>query len=125
MQPVVSPCRGGRQSAQRSPRTTMKRSIRCVQMAIALVALAGCGGGGSGGGAAPVDTIAPSVPAGVSAASTGPTAIDITWNAATDSGGSGIKDYVVYRGGAAVAFVPTTSFADTGLTASTVYGYQI
>src|SRR5262245_32683742 len=102
----------------------MSRAIRCAQMALVLVLLAGCSGG-SGGDSAPVDTIAPTVPAGVTAVSTGPTAIDIRWNAATDSGGSGIKDYVVYRGAVAVAFVPTTSFADTGLTASTLYQYQV
>ena len=94
-------------------------------MALALVVLAGCGGGGSGGDAAPIDTTAPSVPAGVAAAATGPTAIDVTWNAVTDSGGSGLKDYIVYRGGVVVATVSTTEDIDVGLTASTQYSYEI
>ncbi len=49
----------------------------------------------------------------------------MTWTAATDFGGSGIKDYVVYRGGVAVATVTTTSHTDTGLIASTLYSFQI
>ena len=97
----------------------ISRAIRCFQVALALVVLAGCGG--SGGDAVPVDTVAPSVPAGVTATATGPTAIDIAWNAATDSGGSGIKDYIVYRGGVVTATVTTTSFVDAGLAASTGY----
>ena len=71
------------------------------------------------------DTTAPSVPAGLSATATGATTVDLSWNAVTDSGGSGLKDYIVYRNGVAVATVATTSFADTGLTASTLYAYEI
>jgi chitodextrinase len=71
------------------------------------------------------DTIPPSVPTGVTATATGATTVDVSWGASADSGGSGTKDYVVYRDGAAVATVATTSFADTGLTASTLYAYEI
>jgi uncharacterized repeat protein (TIGR03806 family) len=101
----------------------MSLGIRNFLVALAVVAFAACHS--SGGSDPPVDTAAPSTPAGVAAAATGPTTVNVTWNAATDSGGSGMKDYVVYRGGASVAFVTTTSYSDTGLTASTVYSYQI
>ncbi|HEY3517833.1 MAG TPA: fibronectin type III domain-containing protein, partial [Gammaproteobacteria bacterium] len=92
-------------------------------MALALVVLAGCHS--SGGDPAPVDTTAPSTPAGVAAAATGPTTIDVTWNAASDAGGSGVKDYVVYRGGVAIATVNTTRHTDAGLAASTLYRYEV
>ncbi len=55
----------------------------------------------------------------------GATTVNVSWSAASDAGGSGVKDYIVYRGGVAVATVATTSFADTGLTASTLYAYEI
>src|SRR5690349_11804639 len=101
----------------------MSLGIRNVVVALAAAVLAACHG--SGGGDSPPDTMAPVTPAGVVAAATGPATINVTWNAATDSGGSGLKDYIVYRGGAAVAFVATTSYSDAGLTASTVYTYQV
>ena len=89
-----------------------------------------CGSGrlvtAPGGDDAPSpDTTAPSVPVGVGATATGPTAVGITWSAATDSGGSGVKEYIVYRGGTAAATVTTTSFTDLGLTATTQYSYQV
>src|SRR5262245_59961559 len=125
MRPVGSSGRAASESACRTTRTTMSSpAFRCFTAALAAVVLAACGGSG-GGPAAPPDTIAPSVPAGVTAAATGPTTIDLTWSAATDSGGSGFKEYVVYRGGVAVATVTTTRHTDAGLTASTLYSYQI
>jgi uncharacterized repeat protein (TIGR03806 family) len=74
---------------------------------------------------AAVDTAPPSVPTGLSGAASSATSINLTWNAATDTGGSGLKDYVVYRDGTNVAVVTTTGYADSGLTASTSYSYQI
>ena len=38
---------------------------------------------------------------------------------------SGVKGYNVYRGGSLLAFVTTTSFTDSGLSASTSYSYQV
>ena len=78
-------------------------AIRWFPVTLALAALTACHSSGSDD--PPVDTTAPSTPAGVVAAATGPATVNLTWNAATDSGGAGIRDYVVYRGGVAVAFV--------------------
>ncbi|MEP7311050.1 MAG: PQQ-dependent sugar dehydrogenase [Pseudomonadota bacterium] len=71
------------------------------------------------------DTVAPAVPAGVTATASTTTAIAVAWTASADSGGSGIKDYVVYRDGTQVAVVTTTTFADTGRTAGTTYLYRV
>jgi chitodextrinase len=98
-------------------------AFRRLLVALAVAALAACHS--SGGDDTPPDTAAPSTPVGVVAAPSGPTAVNVTWNSVTDSGGSGLKDYVVYRGDLAIAFVTTTSYSDAGLTASTHYSYQI
>src|SRR5664279_2768414 len=80
-----------------------------------------CSGGGGG------DTAAPSVPAGVAAA-TGAAAgeIDLSWAASSDT--VGVAGYKVYRdgGSAAVATVSTgVSYADTGLTGGSTHSYAV
>lgn len=94
--------------------------------------LQGCGGGGGSSNPPdppPVaDTTAPSTPTlTVSAASS--TRIDLSWTASTDSGGSGLAGYRLYRDGATTALAtvnaPTTTYSDTGLTASTQYSYVV
>jgi hypothetical protein len=49
----------------------------------------------------------------------------VSWNASTDTGGSGLKGYNLYRNGSFVKQVTTTSTSDTGLTASTIYSYAV
>ena len=68
-----------------------------------------------------VDTTPPTVPTGVMATATSATTANVSWSAAADPGGSGVKDYIVYRGGVAVATVTATTFIDAGLTANTLY----
>ncbi|MGV8968640.1 MAG: fibronectin type III domain-containing protein [Cellulomonas sp.] len=74
-------------------------------------------------GAPPADTVAPSVPAGVSAVASGSTSVSVTWSASTDN--VGVAGYRVLRGGVAVATVPGTSFADSGLTPGATYSYSV
>jgi YVTN family beta-propeller protein len=73
------------------------------------------------------DTTPPSVPQGVQATAVGSTRIDLTWSASTDTGGSGLAGYRVYRDGNAtpIATVATTSYSNTNLTANTSYSYQV
>jgi uncharacterized repeat protein (TIGR03806 family) len=73
-----------------------------------------------------VDTTPPTVPGNVSAAAQSATQILVTWNASTDAG-FGVAGYRVYRNGSAtpLATVTTTSFTNTGLTASTAYSYTV
>ncbi len=75
----------------------------------------------------PADTIAPSVPTGLTA--TGGTAqVVLGWSASTDN--VGVTGYRVYRssGGGAYAQVATpvgASYTDTGLTNGTAYSYKV
>ncbi|MEO6185778.1 MAG: PQQ-dependent sugar dehydrogenase [Steroidobacteraceae bacterium] len=71
----------------------------------------------------PPDTAAPSIPTGLTATPSG-TTVALTWAASTDTGGSGLKEYLVRRGGAQIAIVTATSYSDTGLSAGT-YSYDV
>ncbi|HEY6642097.1 PQQ-dependent sugar dehydrogenase [Povalibacter sp.] len=59
----------------------------------------------------------------------GSTRIDLSWTAATDSGGSGLSGYRIYRDGVTTAIAtvtaPGTTYADTTLSASTQYSYVV
>ena len=81
---------------------------------------------GTGGG----DTQAPSTPAGLMASSTTSSSVSLAWTASTDN--VGVTQYQILRapgasGGtfAQVGTSTTTSFTNTGLTASTTYRYQV
>jgi hypothetical protein len=74
------------------------------------------------------DTAAPSVPAGLSATSTSASQINLSWSTSTDTGGSGLAGYKIYRctGSSCtptsqVATSTPASFSDTGLSGSTSY----
>ena len=81
---------------------------------------------GSGSG----DTQAPSVPTGVTATASGSSVINLTWTASTDN--VGVTGYRVERCQgtscttfAQIATPTTTSYSNTGLTASTSYSFRI
>ena len=81
---------------------------------------------GPSAAATPADVIPPSVPTGLSAAAVSSSQINLTWNASTDSGGSGIAGYELRRnGGPALSVGNVTSYQDTGLAANTLYNYEI
>ena len=109
----------------------MSRNLVLATFGSLGVLLSACGGGSDGGSAPqpapppPVDTTAPTVPSGVTAAAESMTSILVSWTASTDS--SGISGYRVFRdaGATPVATVQTTSYTDTGLTASTSYSYTV
>ena len=68
----------------------------------------------------------PTVPTGLAANAVSTSQINLTWNASTDAGGPGLKDYGVYRiGTGLLGYVAGTSFSDMGLTASTTYMYRV
>ncbi len=81
---------------------------------------------------APSDQTAPSAPTGLSYSSLTATSVQLNWSASTDSGGSGIAGYKIYRQLASNAAAPvgtvgsgTLSFVDQPLTPSTGYTYSI
>ncbi|MBI2609940.1 fibronectin type III domain-containing protein [Candidatus Giovannonibacteria bacterium] len=73
---------------------------------------------------APVpDTIAPSVPAGLTATAISSSQINLSWAASTDN--VAVTGYKIYRGGVQIATSNTTSYSNIGLTASTLYSYTV
>jgi len=74
-------------------------------------------------GAAP-DTLAPTIPAALTATASGASQINLAWTAATDN--IGVTAYQVYRDGVLIATLGNvTSYSDTGLTAGTTYSYTV
>ncbi len=71
------------------------------------------------------DTTPPSVPVGLGVTPVSCTQMVLAWLPSTDTGGSGMLGYAVYRNNVFVATVATTSTADTGLSPSTAYSYQV
>ena len=92
-----------------------------MQMA-AFKAATSSGGGGTG---------TPSAPANLAATAAGTSAINLSWGAATESGGT-ISQYLIERcqGSGCSTFIQigtstTTTFADTGLATTTSYSYRV
>lgn len=79
----------------------------------------GFGGGSSGGG----DYTAPSVPTGLTVASTTSSSVSLSWTASSDN--VAVTGYDVYRGATLVGTVAGTGYTDSGLTASTAYSYTV
>lgn len=72
------------------------------------------------------DTTPPSLPTGLTASATSCSQINLAWSASTDTGGSGLAGYKVFRGGVQIGTSGTPSYADTsGLSASTSYSYSV
>ncbi|GAB4389359.1 MAG: hypothetical protein Kow0025_14240 [Thermodesulfovibrionales bacterium] len=93
--------------------------VLMVVFAALSLALFGC----TSDDAPSVDTTAPSQPQGLSATAVSAAQIDLTWTASTDN--RGVTGYKIHRDGVVVATSKTTSFSDTGLTASTTYTYKV
>lgn len=70
-----------------------------------------------------VDTTAPSIPASLTASGTTSTSTNLTWTASTDN--VGVTGYNIYQGTTLKGSSTTTSFAVTGLTASTAYTFSV
>src|SRR5439155_1681485 len=73
----------------------------------------------------------PTAPTGLVATASGPAQINLSWTAATETGGT-ISQYLIERCAGAtcsnflqVGTSPTTTFNDTGLLGSTTYSYRV
>jgi chitodextrinase len=69
------------------------------------------------------DTQAPTAPTGLTVTGTTSNSASLSWTAATDN--VGVTGYLIFRNGAQVGASATTTFTDTGLTASTSYAYSV
>jgi glycosidase len=92
---------------------------------------AGVGGPDTGPGVAhitaPADTTAPAAPTGLHVTSSGPTEIDLAWDA---NGEPDLFEYEVDRSSAGGSYIPVgvtanTTFADTTVTSGTTYTYVV
>ena len=80
------------------------------------------------GTAPPVpDTEPPSQPQNLTATAVSDTRIDLGWDPSTDTGGSGLAGYEIYRDGNStpIATVTDTHYSDTGLTINTLFTYTV
>jgi chitodextrinase len=71
----------------------------------------------------PPDTQAPTAPTGLGTSNITSTSATLNWTASTDN--VGVTGYKVSRNGALVGTVTTTTYPDSGLTASTAYAYAV
>jgi chitodextrinase len=69
------------------------------------------------------DTSPPTTPGTPTASGVTATAVNLSWSAATDN--VGVTGYRVFRGTTLLATVPSTTYAVTGLTASTTYQFTV
>jgi len=69
------------------------------------------------------DTQAPSVPQNLNATAASQSQIDLTWPASTDN--IGVNGYRIFRDGTEIATAASTTYSNTGLTASTTYQYTV
>jgi hypothetical protein len=61
----------------------------------------------------------------VTTAVVGDNQVNVSWNASTDTGGSGLAGYRIFRGGVQIGTSSTTSFADTSVSPFNSYSYTI
>ena len=71
------------------------------------------------------DTNAPSVPNNVTATTLSSTQAKVAWSPCTDTGGSGFKEYRIYRNGLLRTNSQFTTFTDVGLSPSSGYCYTV
>ena|GEM_PF-1467871 len=90
---------------------------------LATLLLAGCGSGSSSATTPGADTQAPSVPTGLTSSNIASSGATISWAASTDN--VAVTGYQIYRDGAKIGSGAATTFADSGLTASTTYSYTV
>src|SRR5262249_40795121 len=69
------------------------------------------------------DTVAPTVPMGVTVTSVTTSRVNLSWSASSDN--IGVTGYRVFRDGSLVGTSPSTTFADQGLTPQTSYSYTL
>lgn len=70
-----------------------------------------------------IDLAVPSTPASLLATTVSSVQINLAWATSTDN--VAVTGYNIYRNNALVASVTTSTYGDTGLSASTVYAYEV
>ncbi|MEV4283758.1 glycoside hydrolase family 3 N-terminal domain-containing protein [Actinoplanes xinjiangensis] len=73
----------------------------------------------------PGDTTAPAVPAVPAASGVTATGLTLTWPPSTDTGGSGLAGYDVYRDGTLIGSPAAATYTVTGLSPATAYAFTV
>jgi uncharacterized repeat protein (TIGR03806 family) len=104
---------------------------------LAAAFIQGCGGGGGGSPSnansppppATSDTSAPTAPTNLVARGTSDTSVEISWDTSSDTGGSNLAGYRIFRDGSATPLTTleaaARSYIDTGLAAGISYRYVL
>lgn len=71
------------------------------------------------------DDVAPPVPANLNASPLDAHSVQLTWDAVTDTGGSGLAGYELYRGGTLLATTVQAYYLDSNLQPLTTYSYTV
>ena len=71
------------------------------------------------------DDVAPPVPANLNANALDAYSIQVSWDAVTDTGGSGLAGYELYRAGTLLTTTTSTFFVDSNLQPLTTYSYTV
>lgn len=71
------------------------------------------------------DVQAPSIPQNLSASNVTSNSVTLTWSPSTETGGSGLAGYRVFRNDNLIATVNGTTFINSGLAAGTQYRYRV
>ncbi len=72
-----------------------------------------------------VDNHAPTMVVELTATTITTNQIDLSWNASSDNGGSGVASYRIFRDGGQIGTTSGTTYSDIGLAARTVYCYTV
>jgi endoglucanase Acf2/chitodextrinase len=78
---------------------------------------------GNGNGGSTGDTQAPSTPSSLAVTGKTSSSVSLSWVGSTDN--VGVAGYRIYRGGAAVGTTSSTSYTNSGLSASTSYTFAV
>jgi chitodextrinase len=114
-----------RTSARRGRRSARSRRLRVTSLFVLVLVVVGALirqklAVGNAAPAADV-TIASTTPAGLTASNVTAHSVTLTWSASTGK----LRDYLVFRDGAAIGTATLTTFTDSTVAARTSYSYQI
>jgi chitodextrinase len=73
----------------------------------------------------PPDTTAPSTPSNLSSSGKTTSTISLSWGASSDTGGSGLAGYKIYRNNNFIASTTQLTYTDIALNSNTAYSYKV
>src|SRR5206468_2314298 len=112
------------QSSGKDRQILMSHAKSFLLVFVLSLVVAACGGGGdSGSDTNQADITPPATPAGLVATTAGGPGVNLAWSASTDN--VAVTGYIVRRNGVQVRTSASTTYADTGLSSATTYGYTV